>query len=126
MLQGARAETASERDARMAWWREARFGMFVHWGLYSGLAGTWDGKPVGTSGGMEWIQQRVKVDTDTYAKEAIPKFKPAAEFARQWAKLAKEAGCNISSLLPNTTRASACSIRKPATTTPGTYCTVTW
>ena len=30
------AETAAQRDARMQWWREARFGMFVHWGLYSG------------------------------------------------------------------------------------------
>ncbi len=87
------SETPQQRDARMQWWREARFGMFVHWGLYSGMAGTWDGKPVGKSGGMEWIQQRVKADTDTYAREAIPKFKPTAEFARQWARLAKEAGC---------------------------------
>src|SRR5512144_1925506 len=86
-------ETAAQRDARMAWWREARFGMFVHWGLYSGLAGTWDGKPVGTKGGMEWIQQRVKADTDTYAKKAIPLFKPAPDFAKEWARLAKEAGC---------------------------------
>jgi len=52
-------ESSGERDARMGWWREARFGLFVHWGLYSGLAGTWEGKPVGKSGGMEWIQQRV-------------------------------------------------------------------
>jgi alpha-L-fucosidase len=87
------AETAKERDARMAWWREARFGMFVHWGLYSGLAGTWDGKAVATKGGMEWIQQRVKTDTDTYAKAALPLFKPTKTFAREWATLAKEAGC---------------------------------
>lgn len=87
------AETPAQRDARMAWWREARFGMFVHWGLYSGLAGTWDGKPVGKSGGMEWIQQRVKVDTDTYAAAALPKFQPKPGFAREWAKLAKDAGC---------------------------------
>lgn len=53
-------ESLAQRDARMAWWREARFGMFVHWGLYSGLAGTWDGKPVGKSGGMEWIQHVLK------------------------------------------------------------------
>jgi alpha-L-fucosidase len=86
-------ETPQERDARMAWWREARFGMFVHWGLYSGLAGTWEGKPVGTRGGMEWIQQRVKADTDTYAKKAIPLFKPKPDFATEWARLAKEAGC---------------------------------
>lgn len=83
----------AERDARMKWWREARFGMFVHWGLYSGLAGTWEGKPVGKTGGMEWIQQRVKADTATYAKQAIPRFQPKADFARAWAKLAKEAGC---------------------------------
>ncbi|MCM2369507.1 alpha-L-fucosidase [Aporhodopirellula aestuarii] len=86
-------ESPSEHDARMQWWREARFGMFVHWGLYSGLAGTWEGKPVAKRGGMEWIQQRVKADTDTYAKAAIPKFKPTADFARQWARLAKDAGC---------------------------------
>ncbi|HRT30111.1 MAG TPA: alpha-L-fucosidase [Kiritimatiellia bacterium] len=89
----ASAESQPERDVRMRWWREARFGMFVHWGLYSGLAGTWDGKPVGTQGGMEWIQQRVKADTETYAKAAIPLFKPAPDFAKQWVELAKQAGC---------------------------------
>jgi alpha-L-fucosidase len=86
-------ETREQRDVRMAWWREARFGMFVHWGLYSGLAGTWDGKPVGKKGGMEWIQQKARADTDAYANAAIPKFKPTPGFARDWAKLAKQAGC---------------------------------
>ncbi len=87
------AETDAARDARMAWWREARFGMFVHWGLYSGLAGNWEGKAVGTKGGMEWIQQMVRADTDTYAAAATPLFKPKAGFARTWARLAREAGC---------------------------------
>ncbi len=86
-------ESLQERDERMAWWREARFGMFVHWGLYSGLAGTWQGEKVGNRGGMEWIQQRVKADTHTYAHEAVPHFRPAPDFAKQWAKLAKQAGC---------------------------------
>jgi alpha-L-fucosidase len=89
----AAPENPSQRDARMKWWREARFGMFVHWGLYSGLAGTWDGKPVATRGGMEWIQERVKADTATYAARAIPLFKPTQGFAKEWARLAKEAGC---------------------------------
>ena len=66
-------ESSAAHDARMKWWREARFGMFVHWGLYSGLAGTWDGKPAGTSGGMEWIEEIVKADTDTYARAAAPR-----------------------------------------------------
>jgi len=87
------AETPAQRDARMAWWRDARFGMFVHWGLYSGLAGNWDGKSLGSKRGMEWIQNFVKADTDTYAKAALPKFKPVPGFAKEWAKLAREAGC---------------------------------
>lgn len=91
--QSAFAETREERDARMAWWREARFGMFVHWGLYSGLAGTWNDKPVGTRGGMEWLQQRVRADTWEYAHQAVPKFQPTEGFAKEWARLAKEAGC---------------------------------
>jgi alpha-L-fucosidase len=87
-------ETKAQRDMRMAWWRDARFGMFIHWGLYSGLAGTWNGRPLESKkGGMEWIQQFVKADTDTYAAAAFPKFKPVPGFAREWMKLAKEAGC---------------------------------
>jgi alpha-L-fucosidase len=86
-------ESSEQRDKRMRWWRQARFGMFVHWGLYSGLAGTWEGKPVGTRGGMEWIQERVKADTETYARRAIPLFRPKPDFAREWALLAKQAGC---------------------------------
>lgn len=39
-------ETPAQRDARMQWWREARFGMFIHWGLYSIPAGTWQGKQI--------------------------------------------------------------------------------
>ncbi|QDU58782.1 alpha-L-fucosidase [Aeoliella mucimassa] len=85
--------TTPEREQRMEWWRDARFGMFVHWGLYSGLAGTWEGKPVGERGGMEWIQYRVRADTDTYAERALPLSKPTENFAEQWAKLAKQAGC---------------------------------
>ncbi|MHC4116604.1 MAG: alpha-L-fucosidase [Planctomycetota bacterium] len=92
-LMCAQAESKEQRDARMQWWRSARFGMFVHWGLYSGLAGTWEGKPVGTRGGMEWIQQRVRVDTWEYAHNAVPKFRPKEGFARDWARLARQAGC---------------------------------
>ena len=46
-------ETPAQRDVRMAWWRDARFGMFIHWGLYSIPAGTWDGKQIPGIG--EWI-----------------------------------------------------------------------
>ena len=86
-------ETKEARDARMAWWREARFGMFVHWGLYSGLAGNWKGQSTGSSGGMEWIEYSVKADTWEYAHEAIPLFRPKPGFASEWASVAKDAGC---------------------------------
>ena len=83
----------AEREQRMKWWREARFGMFVHWGLYSGLAGTWKDKMVADKGGMEWIQQLVKADTWEYAHEAVSRFRPAEGFANQWAEVASQAGC---------------------------------
>jgi len=85
--------TKADQQRRLKWWKEARFGMFVHWGLYSGLAGNWDGKKVKKGGGMEWIQNHVKADTDTYAKAAIPLFKPSKDFAEEWAKVAADAGC---------------------------------
>ena len=87
------AEPGAARDARMAWWREARFGMFVHWGLYSGLAGNWNGKMVSDKGGLEWIQKLVNADTYSYAAQAVPEFQPKPGFATQWARLAKQAGC---------------------------------
>jgi alpha-L-fucosidase len=85
-------ETSAERDARLGWWREARFGMFIHWGLYSGLEGDHNGKSV-SNGGVEWYQTLVGLDTDTYATMAKPKFKPSPDCAKAWAKLAKDAGC---------------------------------
>jgi alpha-L-fucosidase len=87
------AETPQQRDARMGWWRDARFGMFVHWGLYSGLGGDWNNKMVADKGGLEWIQNMVGADTHTYAAQAVTKFRPTPDFAKGWARLAKQAGC---------------------------------
>jgi alpha-L-fucosidase len=52
-----------------------------------------EGKKVGDTGGMEWIQNHVGADTDTYFAEAAPKFRPKPGFAGEWADLAKEASC---------------------------------
>ncbi len=82
-------ETKEQRDARMKWWRDAKFGMFIHYGLYSGLGGYFKGTP----GGGEWIQCNLGLDTDTYAAEALPLFQPAEGCTEAWAELAKEAGC---------------------------------
>lgn len=82
-------ETWEQRNQRMDWWRKARFGMFIHYGLYSGLAGEFQGNP----GGGEWIQCNLGLDTDTYAAEAKPLFKPSPSCAEEWATLAEKAGC---------------------------------
>ncbi len=89
---GVRSETPADRDARMAWWRDARFGMFVHWGIYSGLAGNWNGKPADEPEGI-FVPLKVRADTGSYAKAAIPTLQPKTGFAAEWAKLAKAAGC---------------------------------
>ncbi len=82
-------ESVEARDARMKWWRDAKFGMFIHYGLYSGLAGEFRGIP----GGGEWIQCNLGLDTETYAAEALPLFRPAPGCTEAWAALAREAGC---------------------------------
>ncbi len=90
----AAGETDPERDARMAWWREARFGMFIHWGAYAQMAGVWDGKRIdaGVGHGIgEWIMYNAKIPVADYAREAA-KFNPAEFDADAWVRLAKEAG----------------------------------
>lgn len=83
-------ESAADKQARMQWWKEARFGMFVHWGLYSSAEGEWNGKEY--KRGAEWIQKLANVPADVYEETMLPQFKPSPDFASQWARLAKKAG----------------------------------
>ena len=59
-------ETQQQRDARMRWWREARFGMFIHWGIYSVPAGVLDGEIVDANHVAEWIQCDALLTPDQY------------------------------------------------------------
>jgi alpha-L-fucosidase len=82
-------ETAAQRDKRMAWFREARFGMFIHWGLYAVPGGVWKGRPVDGIG--EWIQTNAQIPPDEY--EPLQKqFNPVKFDARAWVRTAKDAG----------------------------------
>ncbi|MEN9840703.1 MAG: hypothetical protein RL376_503, partial [Verrucomicrobiota bacterium] len=82
--------TPAERDARLGWWREARFGMFVHWGVYSTLSGTWQGKAYGGYG--EHIQRMAKIPIPVYHREVAGTFNPVHFDADAWIRLGKEAG----------------------------------
>jgi alpha-L-fucosidase len=72
-------ETSEQRNQRMSWWREATFGMFIHWGLYSIL------------GRGEWVMNRENIPLEEYEKLAL-KFNPRYYEPRAWARLAREAG----------------------------------
>jgi alpha-L-fucosidase len=84
----AKKEQAA-KDARMAWWRDARFGMFIHWGVYSVPAGMYKGKRVDGIG--EWIMNNGKIPVADYEKYA-QQFNPIGFNADEWVQRAKSAG----------------------------------
>ncbi|MFH0990449.1 MAG: alpha-L-fucosidase [bacterium] len=88
-LSQAQTETKSQRDARMKWWREARFGLFIHWGLYSIPAGEWKGDKSTNHG--EWIRTTAQIPLQEYDK-LVPQFNPVKFNAEEWVKVAKDAG----------------------------------
>jgi alpha-L-fucosidase len=86
-MQQGKIETAQEKDNRMAWWREARFGLFIHWGLYAIPAGEWKGE----TDHAEWILTTAQIPVSEYEKFAI-QFNPVKFSPSDWVKAAKEAG----------------------------------
>jgi alpha-L-fucosidase len=82
-------ESDVEFDQRMAWFNDAQFGLFIHYGVYSTLEGEWEGKEA--SGYAEWIQARAKILPEDYIPLAA-NFKPDQLDADLWVRTAKEAG----------------------------------
>jgi alpha-L-fucosidase len=80
-------ETKEAKDARMEWWRDARFGMFIHWGLYAVPAGEWKGE----TNHSEWIRTTAEIPIDEYDKFR-EQFNPVNFDAKKWVKMAKNAG----------------------------------
>ncbi len=76
-----------QSDGRLDWWREARFGMFIHWGLYSTLEGEWNG----SKGHAEWIRTTAQIPVAEYEK-LLAGFNPVKFDADAWARMAKDAG----------------------------------
>lgn len=87
--QGEMRENTAQRDARMAWWREARFGLFVHWGAYAVPAGTYQGERVPGLG--EWIMSRAHIPIGEY-EQFVHRFNPTSFDPDAWVRVAKDAG----------------------------------
>jgi alpha-L-fucosidase len=83
------SQTNYNRDARMQWWREARFGLFIHFGLYALPAGEWQNKKI--PGGGEWILNNAHIPLPDYEK-LKDQFNPEKFDAKQWVQLAHQAG----------------------------------
>lgn len=83
------SSTTGKENPNLQWFKDAKFGMFIHWGLYSKLAGEWKGKNYYGSG--EWIMNQAKIPVAEYAKVAKT-FNPINFNADEWAQLAKDAG----------------------------------
>ncbi|MBP7935157.1 MAG: alpha-L-fucosidase [Phycisphaerae bacterium] len=86
------AETSAERDQRMAWWRKARFGMFIHWGLYAIPAGEWKGERLDNPAHCTtWTRHFLSIPTADW-DPLIHEYEPVWYNPRDWARLAKAAG----------------------------------
>ena len=79
MQNSSDAQTSASSEQRMKWWHDARFGMFIHWGLYSVV------------GRHEWVMENEAIPVSEYEKLAS-RFTPKPNAARAWAKLARQAG----------------------------------
>lgn len=80
-------ETDAQREARMRWWKEAKFGLFIHWGVYAVPAGSYGGN----DGQGEWIMLTSKIPVEEYRGFA-KRFNPVKYDPDAWVKVAKEAG----------------------------------
>lgn len=79
----------ASHDEKMAWFREAKYGLFIHWGLYCIPAGEWKGRPIAGIG--EWIMNRAQIPVHEY-EQLTNQFDPVQFDAERWVQMAQDAG----------------------------------
>ena len=84
---GTAAEAAAPREPRLAWWQDAKFGLFIHWGAYAKAGGEWNG----ATNHAEWLQFSAKIPLAEYTDYART-FQPDKFDADEWVRIAKDAG----------------------------------
>lgn len=82
---------SDNREQYLNWFREAKFGMFIHWGPYSMLEGEWNGKQVPVGRNAEWVMKELKIPVHEY-RELAHKMNPVKFNAKEWVRLAKNTG----------------------------------
>lgn len=82
--------TKEALDARMKWFEEAKFGMFLHWGVYSSISGKWNNKVY--LGYSEHIQRKAKITQADYLEKVVKEFNPIEFNADEWVSIAKATG----------------------------------
>ena len=89
LLYGIHTVNAQSPSDKMTWWRDARFGLFIHWGDYAVLAGTYHGQKIAHGG--EWIMNRAKIPVAEYQSYAR-QFNPVKYDPDAWVRMARDAG----------------------------------
>lgn len=84
-------ETPEQHNSRMQWWRNAKFGMFIHWGMYASLAGCYNSQCLKQGDYGEWIFNNLKVPVTSY-RDYGSKFTASNYSPQQWVNIAKQAG----------------------------------
>jgi len=90
-VKGWWSRSMTTHDQRIQWWKNARFGMFIHWGIYSLPGGEWHGHKVG--GYAEHLMRKEKISRAAYL-EVAHQFDPIRFNADEWVRAAKYAGMN--------------------------------
>ena len=84
-------QVAADRDQYLEWFKDSKFGMFIHWGPYSNLEGEWNGKQIPVGNNAEWIMKNLKIPVNEY-RELAREMYPVEFNAREWVELARSAG----------------------------------